>query len=220
MISIKRYKIARKAERKSHILKKDINIFDRRLSSSKNIVLPYIKQVEDNLRAGASVVDVGSGPTCLVRFFRGGRKVFLDPLMDFYKEYYKDRLPEDGEFVNSMAENMPLLNETFDVAFCYNVLDHSFNPPKIIDEIKRVLKPGGYLLLGIYTHNPMLKIARFLAEQTWIFKEKPHPYSFTIKGLKNMLREGFLLQKIDIIKGKESVFNFKRRFYVLILKKK
>jgi len=140
--------------------------------------------------------------------------------MDFYKEYYKDRLPADGELINSMAENMPLLNETFDVAFCYNALDHSFNPSKIISEIKRILKPGGYLLLGIYTHNFILKLMRFLAEQTWIFKEKPHPYSFTIKGLKNMLKEGFVIQKIDIIKGKESVFNFKRRFYVLILKKK
>ncbi|GAH68175.1 unnamed protein product, partial [marine sediment metagenome] len=63
MISIKRYKIAQEAERRSHILKKDINIFDRRLSSAKNAVLPYIKQIENKLeRTDVSIIDVGSGP--------------------------------------------------------------------------------------------------------------------------------------------------------------
>lgn len=220
MISIKRYKIAQDAEKRSHMLKKDINIFDRRLSSAKNVVLPYIKQIENKLeRTNVSIIDVGSGPTCLARFFKNGKKVYLDPLMDFYKEYYKDKLPAGGRLINSMAESMPFSNETFDVAFCYNALDHSFEPLKIISEIKRILKPGGYLLLGIYTHNPILKFMRFLAEKSWIFKEKPHPYSFTIQNLKDMLKGEFVIQRADIIKAKELVFNFRRRFYVLILQR-
>jgi SAM-dependent methyltransferase len=219
MISIKRYKIAQEAEKRSHILKKDINIFDRRLSSAKNAVLSYIKQIENKLeRTNVSIIDVGSGPACLARFFKNGKKVYLDPLMDFYKEYYKDKLPA-GELINSMAESMPFSNETFDVAFCYNALDHSFEPVKIISEIKRILKPSAYLLLGVYIHNPILKLMRFLAEKSWIFKERPHPYSFTIQNLKDILKGEFIIQKADIIKGKESIFNFKRRFYVLILQK-
>ena len=222
-ISPKRFKIAQEAEKNSHILKKDINILERRLSSAKQAVSPYIRQIESKLPSlspqEVSVIDIGSGPTCLGRFFTFGKKVYLDPLMDFYKEYYKDKLPSDGRLINAMAENIPFPDKTFEVAFCYNALDHSLQPSKIIDEIERILKPGGYLLLGIYTHNPLMKFIRVLMEKLWVFKERPHPHSFTVRNIEEMLKKGFATRQVNRIKGTESLLNFKRRFYILILQK-
>jgi SAM-dependent methyltransferase len=221
VISPKRYKIAQEAEKQSHILKKDINIFDRRLSSAKERVLPYIKNIEDKLKKSeVYIIDIGSGPTCLARFFTCGNKVYLDPLMDFYKEYYKDKLPSDGLLIKAMAENMPFPDKTFEVALCYNVFDHCFQPAKIIEEIERILKPGGYLLLGIYTHNPILKCLRLIAEKSWIFKEKPHPHSFTMQDIEEMFKEGFITQEASSIKGGDSLLNFKRRLYLRVLQRK
>ncbi|MFH1128024.1 MAG: class I SAM-dependent methyltransferase [Candidatus Omnitrophota bacterium] len=222
MISKERYKIAQEAERSSHVRKKDINILDKRLTSASKIVLPYIRRIESWLNNNNfSVIDVGSGPTCLGRFFNSPRKAYCDPLMDFYREYYRDKLPraQGSVFVKSMAENMPFCDNTFDVALCYNMLDHSFKPAEIISEIKRVLKPEGYLLLGIYTHGNILKSFRSLGESLVIFKERPHPYSFTIRGITSMLKDYFIIKTCDMVKGKETFFNLKRRFYVLILQK-
>lgn len=222
MISKKRYDIAQEAERSSHVRKKDIEILDKRLSSAKSIVLPYIQQIQDWVNNdNLSVIDAGSGPTCLARFFKSPRKVYVDPLMDFYQEYYRDKLPlaEGSTFVKSMAESMSFPNNTFDVALCYNVLDHTFKPDAIISEIKRILKAGGYLLLGIYTHGSILKFFHVLSERAGIFMERPHPYSFTIRDVTAMLKDNFTIKTCDIVAGKETPFSFKRRFYVLILQK-
>ena len=222
MITENRYKVAQEAERTSHIRKKDINILERRLSSAQKIVLPYIRQIESWVNNDSfSVVDVGSGPTCLARFFKSQKKAYVDPLMDFYQEYYRDKLPKacGSTFIKSMAEEMPFPSESFDVALCYNMLDHTFKPRTIVAEIKRVLKPGGYLLFGIYTHGSILKFIRTLGEKSIVFKERPHPHSFTIGNVMDMFKDTFIVKKCEILKGKETIFNFRRRFYVLILQR-
>jgi ubiquinone/menaquinone biosynthesis C-methylase UbiE len=41
--------------------------------------------------------------------------------------------------------SMAFKAETFDMVFANNVLEHSYNPDKVLREIMRILKPGGYL---------------------------------------------------------------------------
>jgi SAM-dependent methyltransferase len=222
MITEKRYNIAQEAERTSHIRKKNINILNRRFTSAGKIVEPFIKEIEKWLnKTDIAVIDIGSGPTCLGRFFNTSHKTYLDPLIDFYRSYYKDELPyaTGSNFINSMAETLPFDDNSFDAVLCYNMLDHTFNPQAIIREITRVLKPSGYLLVSIYAHGAILKNIRTLGEKSCVFKERPHPHSFTINDIKALFAAGFIMKTCDIIKGKESLFCFKRRFYVLILQK-
>jgi ubiquinone/menaquinone biosynthesis C-methylase UbiE len=49
------------------------------------------------------------------------------------------------------AENLPFDNETFDAVYSWGVIHHSPNTQKAADEIYRVLKPGGFLKLMIYS---------------------------------------------------------------------
>jgi ubiquinone/menaquinone biosynthesis C-methylase UbiE len=44
------------------------------------------------------------------------------------------------------GEKLPFDDETFDVAFADNVMEHLENPQKVFREINRVLKPGGVFL--------------------------------------------------------------------------
>lgn len=47
-------------------------------------------------------------------------------------------------FIESSAENMPLENQSIDFVFSYNALEHFVDPEKVLTEIHRILKPGGY----------------------------------------------------------------------------
>ena len=73
----------------------------------------------------------------------------------------------------------PFNENEFDSVLCNQVLEHIFNPDEFLSEIKRVLKPGGRLLLTV----PFV----------WDEHEQPHDYArYSSFGLKALLdKNGF-----------------------------
>jgi ubiquinone/menaquinone biosynthesis C-methylase UbiE len=60
------------------------------------------------------------------------------------------------------AENLPFSDDSFDVVYSWGVLHHSPNTPKAINEVWRVLRPGGSARIMIYhTHS-------FVGYMLWI----------------------------------------------------
>lgn len=73
------------------------------------------------------------------------------------------------------AQALGLADSVFDVVLCTEVLEHLREPQKAVDEMFRVLKPGGTLLLT----------TRFL----FPIHDAPHDYfRFTKYGLRHLLR--------------------------------
>lgn len=73
------------------------------------------------------------------------------------------------------AQALGIAGSTFDVVLCTEVLEHLPEPQRAIDEMFRVLKPGGMLLLT----------TRFL----FPIHDAPHDYyRFTKYGLRHLLR--------------------------------
>jgi ubiquinone/menaquinone biosynthesis C-methylase UbiE len=56
------------------------------------------------------------------------------------------------------AEEMTFAGNTFDHINCSGVIHHSPNPQASIDEIYRVLKPGGRAVIGVYYVNAALRM--------------------------------------------------------------
>jgi SAM-dependent methyltransferase len=77
----------------------------------------------------------------------------------------------------------PYTNSTFDSILCNQVLEHVFNPAEFLQEVNRVLKPGGKLLLTV----PFV----------WDEHEQPYDYArYSSFGLRALLeKSGFLIQQ-------------------------
>ncbi len=67
----------------------------------------------------------------------------------------RQRLPLEVELVQAQAESLPFANEMFDFICLYWVLEHVARPEPILQEITRVLKPGGWVCFS-EVHNPSM----------------------------------------------------------------
>lgn len=92
----------------------------------------FIFMIKDNFKECYGV-DVSS-----VRIERAIEKSKERPNRDSFHFYEYD-----------VDEGLPFNNSFFDVVTCIAVLEHVFNPPNVVEEIRRVLKPGGILIAQV-----------------------------------------------------------------------
>lgn len=99
------------------------------------------------------ILDVGAGPLTSIGKKHKGINfeiIPVDPLADEYSKIlskYKinpivKTIKVEGE---KLTQHFNL--NTFDIAFSSNALDHSYNPLRIIDEMIKVTKKGGFIIL-------------------------------------------------------------------------
>ena len=94
----------------------------------------------------SKVLDVGCGISTVLHFLPGDRHG-IDPLADEYHKLYE--YPEGISVTQAPGEHIPFPDDTFDFVFCSNVLDHVSDPPAVLAEIARTLKPDGRLILTV-----------------------------------------------------------------------
>jgi SAM-dependent methyltransferase len=109
----------------------------------------------------ARVLQVGCGPNGLLFFF-GAREAFgIDPLADHYRELFPAWAPR-VRTIAGFGESLPYEAESFDIVLCDNVVDHAEGPRRIVEEMCRVLKPGGLLYFTVNVHHPFYHFAATL----------------------------------------------------------
>lgn len=106
----------------------------------------YRELLAAHIGPGTRVLDAGCGPAGLVAEYEdlGAWVVGADEYLTNFSEF-------DGEFgISQLAEGaidaLPFEDASFDVVTCSWVLEHLENPVGCIQEIARVLAPGGRLL--------------------------------------------------------------------------
>jgi SAM-dependent methyltransferase len=128
--------------------------------------------------AGRRILDLGSG--------MGGTSVALRlagaaPLAFEYNQDYCEivrmraaRYDLALPVVNGAGERLPFADASFDLAICWDVVEHVQDPERLLAELARVLRPGGRALLTVinrfafrdpHYHMPLLNwLPRPLAE--------------------------------------------------------
>ncbi|MBM3309498.1 MAG: methyltransferase domain-containing protein [Candidatus Altiarchaeales archaeon] len=154
-----------------------------RLDAEEYGITEFMKQASKKVKKSDVVLDAGAGSCPYKKHFSHARYQSTDI-----------ETPLEGEAKHDFAcnlENIPKPNNSYDVIVNTQVLEHVEHPQKVINELHRILKPGGKLFLT--------------APQSWGIHGEPHHYfNFTKYGLELLFKNaGF---KIIYLKPRGGMF--------------
>lgn len=117
---------------------------------------------------GRRLLEVGFGMgTDLFQFASAGALVSGVDLSPEHLRIARQRfavygLPADLRLAD--AEQLPFSDGSFDVVYTFGVIHHTPDTQKAVDEIHRVLKPGGLALISVYHRNSAFYFVSVLLE--------------------------------------------------------
>ena len=119
---------------------------------------------KDDFR-GSEVFEAGCGKgrhTVIVSSFGPRRLVSADLSEAVFIAAEKTKGDPGVSLLRTDLKKLPVADEAFDVVFCVGVLHHLDRPSEGLNELWRILKPGGKLLLWVYAREGNGWIVRFL----------------------------------------------------------
>lgn len=123
---------------------------------------------------------MGCSPTAAANHTGG---VAVDPLALRYRGY-----PWNLHPVGAVGESLPFKDASFDTVLCLNVLDHTIEPGRVLDEIRRVLPRSGRLLFCINVFGVPAAVRRRLSKI-----DRPHPWHFCEAEVLDLLADRFVI---------------------------
>lgn len=111
-------------------------------------ILAEAQQTQPYMR----VLEIGGGAIGHIRWFPVGELMAIDSLGAIFEREFPDLdlkgydLRSDVAYIGYRAEDMPSeIEDHFDVVLMLNTLDHCDSPLRVMSEIRRVIKPLGWL---------------------------------------------------------------------------
>ena len=102
--------------------------------------------------AGKTVIDVGCGNGRIGRLVAPFAKEYLGlDLSDSVYAFPNYLQTQNITLAQASGTNLPVKNEVGDVTICWGVLHHMDKPLEGLRELIRVTKPGGIVLIFIYS---------------------------------------------------------------------
>lgn len=158
-------------------------------------------------KTAGKVLEIGSGPIGIVSFLKWGERYAIDPLEHFYRTRPElVSLRDSGvTYVDGAGERLPFEDESCALVIIDNVIDHTYAPGKILDEIARILRPDGHLYLSVNVHTQWGFLLHTLLAVLQI--DRGHPYTFTSPSLQRMLDR----HKFDVLTEHVDEYKVARR---------
>jgi ubiquinone/menaquinone biosynthesis C-methylase UbiE len=112
-------------------------------SSLRNAVDEFLTY---NAKKGESILEVGCGSGILIPHLPQGVVYMGVDSSTYGLEQARARF-KDATFIEASSEKLPFNQDTFSYVVSIFALEHFSKPKESLDEMVRVLKPGGHLLL-------------------------------------------------------------------------
>jgi len=140
---------------------------------------------------GKRVLDIGCGPVGLIHFIdNAAERIRIDPLLLQYES--RMTLPDPQLSLAGLGESLPLASSSVDLAICFNALDHMQDPGAALAEIRRVLRPGGTLLLMIHS------FPKWARPFFWI--DRLHPHHWTAPTFVAQVGEALTVERSETLR--------------------
>ncbi|HET7292433.1 MAG TPA: class I SAM-dependent methyltransferase [Vicinamibacteria bacterium] len=130
--------------------------FYARVESERyDVYAPWMRETLGfDAHAGRRILEIGPGlGTDHAQFAREGGQMFALDLTSAHLEHTRRRFAIEGLVTRPArgdAESLPFRDRAFDVVYSFGVIHHTPRMQAAIDEVWRVLKPGGLALVGLY----------------------------------------------------------------------
>jgi len=156
--------------------------------------LNYLPKVVDfNGYKGKNILEIGCGVGIdLVRFAKGGALVtgidLAEKSIDLAERNFQYHGVE-GNLRLMNGEALEFEDDSFDMVYAHGVIQYTADPQKMIDEIHRVLKPGGEAIMMVYNKYSWLNLMSNLFGVELEHEDAPVLRKFSIRQFKKMLQK-------------------------------
>ena len=104
----------------------------------------FVRRLSETVQPDQTLLDVGAGD-CQYKPYFAGRCKYISQ----YVGGKDDNFTYDQIDIRSEVYEIPLPNESVDLILCTQVLEHLKYPTRALQEMNRLLKPGGRLYLTV-----------------------------------------------------------------------
>lgn len=140
---------------------------------------------------GQSVLEVGCGAGVdLARFARGGAAVTGVDLSPSAIELARANFSQQGLTADlrvADGEQLPFADASFDFVFAHGVVQYTADPQRLVDEVRRVLKPGGEVVFQVYNRISWLNALSGLMKVGLEHQDAPVLLKFSIGEFRKLL---------------------------------
>jgi ubiquinone/menaquinone biosynthesis C-methylase UbiE len=167
--------------------------FFRELDQYRFDKLRYLPQVVNfPTYRGRKLLEVGCGAAIdLVRFARDGAVVTGVDLAETSIELARQNFAHAGltaELYVMNGEALEFADETFEVVYAHGVLQYTADAQKMVDEIYRVLRPGGQAICMVYNKYSWLNALSKLTKVELEHEDAPVLRKYSVWEFKKLLR--------------------------------
>jgi 2-polyprenyl-3-methyl-5-hydroxy-6-metoxy-1,4-benzoquinol methylase len=135
---------------------------------------------------GNSLLDIGSGIGFFNTVFRefGFKKIVA---LDKDKKSLEKNTADEKYLIN-LEKQLSFPNNYFDCVFAAEIIEHLEKRKQLLNEIYRVLKPNGYLILTTPNKDSLIAtfdkiIGRSMVDGKWIGHDYSHKYVYGFKEI-------------------------------------
>ena len=167
--------------------------FFQDLSDYRFDKLRYLPKVVDFTKyRGKRILEVGCGIGIdLIEFAKNGADVtgvdLAQTSIDLASKYFKLN-GVNGQFLRMDGEALEFEDNSFDVVYAHGVIQYTANARRMMDELHRVLKPGGEAIMMVYNRISWLNFLSKLMKVDLEHEDAPVLEKYSIKEFKELMQ--------------------------------
>jgi SAM-dependent methyltransferase len=151
-----------------------------------------LRLVDFNAYRGKAVLEVGCGAgTDLARFAHGGARVTGVDIAPSAVALAKENFAQQGltgDLREADGEQLPFADDSFDFVYAHGVVQYTAHDQALVDECRRVLRPGGAVLFQVYNRMSWLNALSKLMKVGLEHEDAPVLRKYSVGEFRALLR--------------------------------